>query len=131
MTRRNQRRVMDRIYSRAPDGDEYPIEFVPAGPEDRGQLGRVRIRAQQKNGTNGALPALRDLWWLRCPWCREMIEIPIARLYVDAGRIRIDGTIVCDHCETAYVVDVGLARRVPGVEGAGRSAVTSDPLANT
>ncbi len=127
MTRRNERRVMDRIYSRAPDGDDYPIEFAPTGPEDRGQLGRIRIR-KQTNGTNGAPPQLRDTWWLRCPWCREMIEIPIARLYVYAGRIRIEGTIVCGHCETVYLVDDGVARRVPGVEGEGRSAVTSQPL---
>ena len=120
---------MDRIYSRAPAGDEYPIEFAPTGPEDRGQIGRVRIRAQQ-NGTNGKGPAVRDLWWLRCPWCREMVEIPIARLHVASGRIRIDGTVVCGHCEATYVVDAGRARRVLDVEGAGPPAVTSEP-ANT
>ena len=123
MTRPNQRLAMDRIYSRAPAGDEYPVEFAPAGPTDRGHLGRVRKRIQ-----NGATPALRDLWWLRCPWCREMVELPHSRLHVEAGRVRIDGTIVCGHCEAAYVVAGGVARRVPDVEGAGHSAVTSDLL---
>lgn len=123
MTRPNQRRVMDRIYSRAPTGDEYPIEFMPAGPTDRGHVGRVLIRAR-----NGSTPSLRDLWWLRCPWCREMVEVPRERLSVEAGKVRIDGTIVCGHCEAVYVVDAGRAKRVPGVEGAGHSAVTSDPL---
>ena len=95
---------MDRIYSRAPDGNEYPIKFAPQGPEDRGQLGHLLIR-DQPNGTNGATtPTLRDVWWLRCPWCREMVEVPLERLHVDAGRVRIDGTIVCGHCETVYVV---------------------------
>ncbi len=114
---------MARIYSRAPDGDEYPIEFAPTGPEDRGQIGRVRIRAQ-----NGTAPTLRDLWWLRCPWCREMVEIPRERLYVETGAIRIDGTIICGHCESAYVVTAGRARRVLDIEGAGPSAVTSKPV---
>lgn len=123
MTRRNQRVVMDRIYSRAPAGDEYPIELAPVGPEDRGQVGRVRIRIE-----NGSMPALRDLYWLRCPWCREMIEFPPERLNVEAGLVRIDGTIVCGHCEAAYVVDAGRARRVPDVEGAGHSTLTSEPL---
>ena len=122
MTRRNPRRVMDQIYSRAPDGDEYPIEFTPAGPEDRGHVGRVRIRAQ-----NGVSPKLRDIWWLRCPWCREMVELPLKRLYADAGRIRIEGTIVCGHCETAYLVVDGKARRC-SVERKGRADVTSKPL---
>ncbi len=127
VTRRNQRRVMDRIYSRAPEGDEYPIEFAPIGPEDRGQLGRVRLRDQGSNGPADAPPALRDLWWLRCPWCREMIQVPIERLHVERGRIRIDGRIVCGHCETTYVVDAGRARRVRDVEGAGPGGVTSGP----
>jgi uncharacterized protein YbaR (Trm112 family) len=105
-------------------GDEYPVEFVPAGPEDRGQLGRVWIRER-----NGSTPALRDVWWHRCPWCREMVEIPRERLYVDAGKIRIDGTIVCAHCETVYLVDDGIAHRVRDVEGTGHSAVTSETLA--
>jgi uncharacterized protein YbaR (Trm112 family) len=119
---------MDRIYSRAPGGDEYPVEFAPTGPEDRGQFGRMRIR-KQGNGTNGAPPQLRDTWWHRCPWCREMIEIPHERLYVDAGRIRIDGTIICGHCEIVYLIDDGVARRLLDVEGAGHSAVTSEALA--
>lgn len=121
MTRPDPRISMDRIRSRAPVGDEYPVEFVPAGPEDRGQLGRVWIRKQ-----NGSTPALRDVWWHRCPWCREMVELPRERLYVDAGRIRIEGTIICQHCETAYSVAEGVARRLPDVEGAGHSAVTSE-----
>ncbi len=123
MTRPNQRIALDRIRSRAPAGDEHAIEFAPAGPEDRGQLGRVRIRDR-----NGSTPALRDVWWLRCPWCREMVELPRQRLNVEACKVRIDGTIVCGHCEAAYVVADGRARRVPGVEGAGHSAVTSEPL---
>ena len=126
MTRRDHTRAMDRIYSRAPQGDEYPIEFAPVGPEDRGQIGRVRIRAQS-GAQNGASPMLRDLWWLRCPWCREMIELPRERLHLDAGLVRIDGTIVCQHCETAYGVVAGLAVRVQDVEGAGRVDVTSEP----
>lgn len=120
MTRPNQRRVMDRIYSRVPSGDEYPIEFMPAGPTDRGHVGRVLIRSR-----NGSTPSLRDLFWLRCPWCREMVEVPRGRLNVEAGDVRIDGTIVCGHCEAVYVVAGGRARSVVGVEGAGRSAVTS------
>lgn len=127
MTRRNIGRAMDQIYSRSPDGDEYPIEFAPVGPEDRGQVGRVRVRDQGTNGPTGPPPTLRDLWWLRCPWCREMVRLSIERLHLEAGHIRIDGTIVCDHCESVYVVDAGLARRVRGVEGAGSGDVTSEP----
>ncbi len=124
MTRPNQRIAMDRIRSRAPGGDEHPIEFTPAGPEDRGHLGRVHIRMR-----NGSTPALRDVWWLRCPWCREMVELSHERLYVEAGRVRIEGAVLCAHCETVYSVADGVARRLPDVEGAGRSAVTSEPLA--
>ena len=109
MTRPNQRRVMDRIYSRVPKGDEYPIEFMPAGPTDRGHVGRVLIRC-----SNGTTPSVRDLWWLRCPWCREMIEVPRDRLRVKAGKVEIDGRIVCEHCETVYVVAGGRARREAG-----------------
>lgn len=123
MTRPNPRIALDRIRSRAPTGDEYSIEFMPAGPTDRGHIGRVLIRA-----SNGSTPSLRDLWWLRCPWCREMVEFPRDRLNVEAGRVRIEGTIVCGHCEAVYVVDAGQAKRVPGVEGEGHSAVTSEPL---
>ena len=123
MTRRNQRLAMERIYSRAPEGDEYPIEFAPAGPEDRGQIGRVRLRVQ-----NGSGPQLHDLWWLRCPWCREMIELPRERINVEGGFLRIDGTVHCSHCESAYEIAAGVARRIPDVEGAGQVGVTSKPI---
>ncbi len=126
VTRRDTRRAMDQIYSRAPEGNDYPVVFTPAGPEDRGHVGRVHIRSQ-----NGSEPRLRDVWWLRCPWCREMVEIPIGRLHVDAGRVRIQGTIVCQHCETAYRVDDGRAQRCdrsPDVEREGRADVTSDSV---
>ena len=71
---------------------------------------------------------MHDLWWLRCPWCREMVEFPRERLHVVAGRIRIEGTIVCGHCEYIYDVDEGMARRVRDVERPGHSAVTSESL---
>lgn len=121
LTRRNHRRAMEQIRSRAPGGDEYPIVFAPTGPEDRGQLGRVRIRTQ--NGSK----SVRDVWWLRCPWCREMVEFPAKRLHVDGGVVHIDGTVVCTHCETIYTIDEGRALRVRGVEGAGPEDVTSEP----
>ncbi len=120
MTSRNVGLSMERIYSRAPNGDEYSIELMPVGPEDRGQIGRVRIRAQ--NGST----EMRDLWWLRCPWCRELVEISLERLNVDAGVVRIDGTIICPHCEAVYEVNAGRARRLHA--GAGCEVVTSEPI---
>lgn len=110
---------MGRIYSRLP-GNECPVEFASVGPEDRGQIGRIRIRSTNGNGQ----PAVSDVWWQRCPWCRELVEIDVARLHVVAGLIRIDDPVVCSHCEILYTVDAGVATKLD-VEGAGHPAVTS------
>ena len=119
MTRPDPRLAMDRIRSRPPPGDDYPVELAPAGPEDRGQVGRVRIRTE-----NGAGPQLRDVWWLRCPWCREMIELAAERIFMDAGVLRVIDPVMCLHCEAIYTIGAGRARRL---ECAGRPGVTSDP----
>ncbi|MHC4715619.1 MAG: hypothetical protein ACYS5V_01500 [Planctomycetota bacterium] len=120
MTRRRVEGSMERIYSKAP-GDECVIEFASTAPEDRGQVGRVRIRSTNGSGA----PAMSDVWWLRCPWCRELIEFAAARLHVEGGQIRIDGPVVCVKCESAYTVVAGVATK-RRIEGAGHPAVTSE-----
>ncbi len=86
-------------------GPESVITMVYAAPEQRGDLGHVLMRV----GDNGNR---KEVWWLRCPWCREILDVPAASVNMKAGRLSIDGTISCQTCENAYQIADGCAKKL-------------------
>lgn len=90
---------MDRIRSRRPVR-ECEVQIVAEGPKDRGHLGRLQIRDGR---------GIRWVWMFNCPWCRELIEIPAARVYVVAGAVSIrGGPVECHNCEQATAIRGGV-----------------------
>ncbi len=82
---------------------EAEILMAGYGPEDRGELGRLRVR-----GPTG----VRWVWQLRCPWCRDLIEIEAERVFMLRGKITIrGGPVRCSQCEAETDIDEGVGRR--------------------
>lgn len=100
MSRRDPRKSLSR--PQAVPSNVCPVGMVPGAPEARGQIGWV----MRRNGRG-----VEKVWWLRCPWCREMVQLDPRRLFMVAGEFRIRGAVKCAHCETAFNVDKGEARR--------------------
>ncbi len=96
-------------------GPECDIHMQAGAPEGRGDIGRVL----QRTGDNGNL---RELWWLRCPWCRELLELDAAQLHMEAGLLRYGATIHCDTCTSDYEITAGEAVK-SGAGGTARAIV--------
>lgn len=96
------KRGMAEIRSAVPAGDAE-ICMAGYGPEDRGELGRLRVRGPM---------GVRWVWQLRCPWCRDLIEIAAERVYMLRGKITIrGGPVRCNQCETGTDIAAGVGRR--------------------
>lgn len=99
MTKPKLQRVLNR--TRVP-GTRCPIEFAASAPGERGELGRVRLREDV---------GIRMVWWLRCPWCREFLEIPDTALFVEGGIITVAEAQACAKCGTGFTIADGIATR--------------------
>lgn len=86
-------------------GADCEVAIVFSAPEQRGDLGRVLMRV----GDNGNR---KVVWWLRCPWCREILDVPAASVNMKAGRLSIAGTISCQTCENDYRIADGCAKKL-------------------
>lgn len=72
-------------------------------PEQRGELGLILLA----DGNGGR----RRSWQLRCPWCRELVELEEARIGMQAGKLAISGPVTCGRCSARFTVADGVARR--------------------
>lgn len=101
MSRRRPEKILD--HQEAVVRGTCPVGIIEGAPEGRGQIGWVTRR----NGSG-----VEQVWWMRCPWCREMIVIDPGRINMRAGRFEISRRVTCRHCETAFKVKGGEARKL-------------------
>ena len=108
MTRRKTS-TMEHSQSGRPKDGRCAVGIVAQGPEDRGDLGRIQMRDPETS-------RLRYAWVLRCPWCRELIEIASERIFVSAGEPTIKGGAVdCPNCSQGTVIRSGVGTHSNGV----------------
>ena len=114
MTKRRTDRLMDRSHSARPKGETCLVGIVAQGPEDRGQVGRMQIRDPVT--PQNLYPSVRNAWLLRCPWCRELIEIAPERVFVVAGEVEIhEGPVDCPNCSQGTRIESGIGYHSNGV----------------